>query len=59
MVWVGKDLSDHLVPTPCYRQGRLGYSMANSLLLIPNLSNDTDTQLSCLKHSDLRQQGTR
>jgi len=23
MVWVGRDLSDHLVPTPCYRQGHL------------------------------------
>ena len=23
IVWVGQDLSDDLVPTPCYRQGHL------------------------------------
>ena len=23
MIWVGRDLSDHLVPTPCHRQGHL------------------------------------
>lgn len=23
MVWLGKDLKDHLVPTPCHEQGQL------------------------------------
>ena len=23
MVWVGRDLKDHLVPTPCHEQGHL------------------------------------
>ena len=23
MVWAGRDLKDHLVPTPCHKQGHL------------------------------------
>lgn len=33
MAWVGKDLKDHLVSTPCHRQGHLPlYQIAQGLI---------------------------
>jgi len=39
MVWVGRDLEDHLVPTPCHEQGHLPPAHAAQSSIQPGLEH--------------------
>ena len=39
MIWVGWDLSDHPVPTPCYRQGHLPLDQVGQSPIQPDLEH--------------------
>jgi len=39
MVWVGRDLTDHLVPTPCHRQGHLSVDWSAQSPIQPGLEH--------------------